>query len=145
MTRTARRPKLCRFVCATLLATSIPAGAAQATDAAPANAASRALEALPAAMIGAWGWSGKHCGPDDDLRVTVSARSVEFFAASFDLQRIAEQSDGTIRATAIVHEEGYTETTEGDIQLKLVATDYLSIKTEGSGLDHVYDRCIEHR
>ena len=58
---------------------------------------------LPDTMIGTWGWDGDSCRRDDDGRVTVTAKSVTFFAASYDLRSIVEEGDGTIRATAIVH------------------------------------------
>ncbi len=105
-----------------------------------ALAYARELEAVPGAMIGTWGWDGESCRREDDGRVTVSATSVAFFAASYDVQSIVDEGDGTIRVTGIVHEEGEPETARGTVRLKLVADGRLWVLTD-TGLDHVYSFC----
>jgi hypothetical protein len=70
----------------------------------------------------------------------VSATSVAFYAASYDVQTIAEEGDGTIRASGIVQEEGEPETAQGTVRLKLVGEGRLWILTD-AGLDHVYSVC----
>lgn len=103
-------------------------------------AAAKDIPTMPAAMIGTWGWDGESCRREDDGRVTVAARSVEFFAASYDVQSIVDEGDGTIRVTGIVHEEGEPETAQGTIRLRLVGEGRLWVLTD-SGLDHVYSFC----
>lgn len=93
-------------------------------------------------MIGTWGWSGEHCGPNNDGRLTVSAKAVAFAAATYDLQSMVQRQDGTVRAAAIVHEEGETGTTEAAIELKLRTANSLWIHTDA--LDHSYANCTKH-
>jgi hypothetical protein len=96
-------------------------------------------------MTGTWSWSIRSCtDANDDGRLQIRWRSVEFFASSYSLQTIATQPNRTIRATAIVHEEGEEGSTQGAIQLKLIAANRLRIHTDG-GLAHVYVRCNERR
>lgn len=92
-------------------------------------------------MIGYWGWDAKSCAnPEDDGRVTVYAREVDFSAGGNGLTRIEARPDGSIRATAIHHDEGSEEATDEWLELRLTESGSLTIET-GSGLDNTYVRC----
>jgi hypothetical protein len=111
-----------------------------ANPAAPAAGGSP-RQVLPASMTGTWGWSARSCRTaGDDGRVTVRARSIAFFAAAYTLETIVARADGTIRAQAIVQEEGESGVTRSEIALKLVRRDRLAITTEAAG-NHTYVRC----
>lgn len=110
----------------------------------PAIAQTR-VKALPASFFGQWGWDAESCAKrDDDGQVTVKARSVDFYASGYSLRVIVAQPNGVFRATAVTSEEGEAGRSRGKIDLKLVAPDRLSIKTDASG-DHVYVRCAATR
>jgi hypothetical protein len=107
---------------------------------APALAQS-AVPSLPKEMIGLWGYDAESCHEENsDLRMTTSARSVEFYASTYDLKKIWRQASGAVKAAATTSEEGEERKRRGTIELKLVSPDKLSVKTD-SDLSHVYVRC----
>ena len=92
-------------------------------------------------MIGLWGYDAKSCDEENsDLRMTASAKEVEFYASSYALKKIWRHANGTVKATATTSEEGEERKRRGSIELKLVSPDKLSVKTD-SGLSHIYVRC----
>ena len=111
---------------------------------APAMAQS-AIPELPKEMHGIWGFDPESCDEENsDTRMTVSARSVEFYASSYDLKKISRRANGSVKATATTSEEGEARKRRGAIELKLVKPDRLSVKTD-SELSHIYSRCKPKR
>jgi hypothetical protein len=103
--------------------------------------AQSAIPALPKEMLGLWGYDAESCDEENsDLRMTASAKEVEFYASSYDLKKIWRLAIGAVKATATTSEEGEERKRRGTIELKLVRPDRLSVKTD-SGLAHVYVRC----
>ena len=91
-------------------------------------------------MLGIWGWSEESCrNPDDDGGAEVERRAVIFAVSRYDVQRIARPAPSSVRAEAIVHEEGCEQTQRGSIELDLVEADRLRIATGAN--DQVYVRC----
>lgn len=98
------------------------------------------IQSLPPTMLGSWGWNHDSCRkPDDDGRLTVKARTVEFTAGGDVLVSIDEERDATIRARTNHRDEGETEWSQQTIELKLTPSG-LYVLT-GSGLEHTYVRC----
>ena len=92
-------------------------------------------------MIGTWGWSADSCArPDDDGRVIITARSVQFYVSLYELQEIVLQPDGTVQANARYREEGEEGTSRAVIRLKLVTPDRLMVQTDSNG-GQEYVRC----
>jgi hypothetical protein len=107
----------------------------------PAEAGGEQAPALPAAMMGTWGWEAQSCAnASDDGRMIVKARSVAFFAAFYRLQKLAVQRNGAIRAAATTTEEGEAGASRNVIELKLVTPSLLSVRTAAAGT-HAYIRC----
>ncbi len=130
-----------RFVCRVIIAAVILGGSGSYAIGVPLPPGAGQLQSLPDAMTGAWGWSGKSCAnANDDGRVRVRPRSVEFFASAYRLIGIVIGSGGAVRATATVSEEGESASSPGTIHLTLVKTNHLRIHTS-SGLAHIYVRC----
>ena len=129
------------LACRAIIAAIILGGAGSYATGVASPLGAGQLQSLPDAMTGAWGWSGKSCAnANDDGRVRVRPRSVEFFASAYRLIGIVIGSSGAVRATATVSEEGESNSTLGTIHLTLVKTNRLRIHT-GSGLAHIYVRC----
>jgi hypothetical protein len=92
-------------------------------------------------MLGVWGWEAQSCAKlNDDGRVTVKARAVDFFASSYQLKDAAILPNGALRAAAVTTEEGEPGVSQGHIELRLVGPSRLSIRTDAAGV-HVYMRC----
>src|SRR3954447_20344145 len=103
-----------------------------------ADAHASQKRSLALSMTGVWGWSAQSCNkPGDDGRVNIRRTTVEFFASSYDLKKIRVRADGVFVAHAIVHEEGEEGTGQGNIVLKQLRQNRLSIWTDAAG-DHTY-------
>jgi len=101
-----------------------------------------AAQTLPPAMLGTWGWEAASCArADDDGRLTVKARSLDFYASSFKLQTVAVQPDGSVGANATYSEEGEEKSSRAEVRLKLVASGSLLVQTGTLDDGHVYVRC----
>jgi hypothetical protein len=101
-----------------------------------------AAQTLPSAMLGIWGWEAASCAREgDDGRLTVNARSLDFYASSFALQTVAVQPDGSVRANATYREEGEEKSSRTEIRLKLVAPGSLMVQNGTRDDGHVYVRC----
>ncbi len=100
----------------------------------------KTLPQLPDAMLGVWGWSAQSCATKgDDGRVTVSPRSVAFFASRYNFTEIFPQPDGSIIARAGTHEEGEAKLGRGAVRLKLAGQNRLTHAP--ATLTHDSSRC----
>jgi hypothetical protein len=71
----------------------------------------------------------------------VKARSLDFYASSFELQSVVVQPDGSVRANATYREEGEEKSGRAEIRLNLVAPGSLLVQTGTLDDGHVYIRC----
>jgi len=100
-----------------------------------------AAQTLPSPMLGTWGWEAASCArPGDDGRLTVKARSLEFYASLFELQTVAAQPDGSVLANATYREEGEEKSSRAQLRLKLVEPG-LMVQTGTLDDGHIYVRC----
>ncbi|NWG25135.1 MAG: hypothetical protein HXY30_12110 [Pseudorhodoplanes sp.] len=108
---------------------------------APAAQARTALGELPSQMLGVWGFSAEDCTDEDsDGRVVVQARAVSFFAATFKLRSISRLADGRLRAATRRFDEGEPRIPRDTLELKLLSSDRLSIRSGREGAV-TYERC----
>jgi hypothetical protein len=114
-----------------------------ATAPATVVADARQPHGLQPSMIGKWGWSAESCAKaDDDGQVTISMKSVAFFASAYNLRKVVARADGSLHVIAATSEEGEAGTSTGVIDLKQLTPRTLSIRTAAAGR-HVYVRCRE--
>jgi hypothetical protein len=93
-------------------------------------------DVLPKELLGVWGFEAGDCSnPHSDGLLTIEPKTVRFFASSYDIKRVVRRSDGSLRVTGIVSNEGEQGHGPGALMLKQVAPDRLL------ALDHAYHRC----
>ena len=108
----------------------------------PGRAEAETSSRIPAPLTGVWAWSAQDCtGANADGRVRVGSRSIGFNASNFEFEDVVIRGDDTLRAAAIVSEEGETTTSRHTIELRLVASDRLSIRIDAGNEVTVYVRC----
>lgn len=99
------------------------------------------LGSLPDAMIGTWGRDEAAClDATGDGRVEIDARAMSFAASYYDLRRITRLEHNSIRADAVVQEEGYEEAAPGRIDLTLRSMNVLTVSATAE--THDYVRCV---
>ena len=92
-------------------------------------------DVLPKELPGVWGFEARDCSnPRSDGLLTIGP-TVRFFASSYDIKRVVRRSDGSLRVTGIVSNEGEQGRGPGALTLKLMAPDRLL------ALDRAYHRC----
>jgi len=93
-------------------------------------------DVLPKGMLGLWAFEPADCSnPRSDGLLKIGSNEVRFFASHYDVKRVVRRSDGSVRATGIVSNEGEQGRGPGSLTLKLTAPDRLL------ALDHSYHRC----
>ncbi len=103
-------------------------------------ASATTVPALPASMIGTWGWDADACAmPNDDGRLIMRERALEFTASSWQLETI-DVNEGVFHATATVHEEGDVDISTHTIDLRLALPGRLTV-SKGTESPHIYVRC----
>ena len=103
-----------------------------------------AAQTVPSPMLGMWGWEAVSCArPGDDGRLSVKARSLEFYASLFELQTIVLQPDGSVRADATYREEGEEKSSRAEIRLKIISPGNLMVQT-GLTLSSIRDQKQDH-
>lgn len=95
---------------------------------------------LPKDMQGIWAFEPADCGDEDsDGRVSVGARRVDSFAASFVFREIRKTKDG-YRATTRRFDEGEERVSRDTIELKIMPNGKLKIFS-ATAADVEYHRC----
>ena len=102
------------------------------------------IPALPEGMQGPW-FDEPCLASPGEANVRVSARAVLFEVSRYDLNRISPAArDGAVRAMATIWEEGYEESKNGWISLRLEGPRTLSITTDYAPNDmQHYVRCTD--
>jgi hypothetical protein len=94
-------------------------------------------DVLPKSIRGLWGFEAADCAnPGSDGLLKIGANTVKFFASAHDIKRVARRSDGSLRASGFVSNEGEQGRDRGSLTLKLISPDRLHV------LDHTYHRCL---
>ena len=98
---------------------------------APAHA-----DVLPKEMLGLWAFEPADCAnPRSDGLLKIGPNEVRFFASHYDIKRVVQRPNGSLRATGVVSNEGEQGRGLGSLTLILTAPDRLL------ALDHAYHRC----
>ena len=93
-------------------------------------------DVLPKQLLGLWAYEPADCSnPRSDGLLKIDPKSVRFFASSYEIKRVARRSDGSLRVTGMVSNEGEQGRGPGTLTLKLTTPDRLL------ALDHAYHRC----
>lgn len=97
---------------------------------------------LPPELIGRWvGNLGDCADRISEVHMTVTPRSVEFYASIYDIRRVTKRGERKWRGTGRLAGEGETETTPGKIDFELVSPDEALVTTGDPDNPETYRRC----